>query len=263
MKIRILISIATLLALALAWWLAGKRHRFAYWIAKKDSLQVQALARDGWVVDRLKVAPEVDLVGLVRPPKNPASPWLLFVPGNSTAILDGFQQVLEDLRGEDDVGLAFWAYRGFDASTGTPSPQALIGDLPRQWQRLKELGARADRTEIWGYSLGSALAPHLAAAMCDAGESPKRLVLLATGVEIPVCPFGWFGRFQSSDRFEGHSVHARVTCPVVVANGSDDQAMPIEGAQELARIFEARMLTFAGRSHLDLWPDVRRELWGK
>ena len=99
--------------------------------------------------------------------------------------------------------------------------------------------------------------------MCDAFEPPKRLVLLATGMEIPVCPFGWFGRLQSSYRFEGHSVQARVTCPVVVANGSEDQAMPIQGAQELAKIFGARMLTFAGRTHVDLWPDVRRELLGK
>lgn len=238
-------------------------HHFAYWIARKDDAQVQALATNGWVVDRLRVAPGVELVGLVRPPIAPDARWVLFVPGNSTAMLDGFQSVLDDLRGDEDVGLAFWGYRGFDASGGTPNPAVLQSDLAEQWLRLQALGATADRTEIWGYSLGSALAPHLVANMCSAMQAPQRLVLLATGPEIPVRPFGVFGRFKPSDIYEGVSVKDRVTCPVIVAQGSIDDAMPLDGAKELAKAFGARMVVLEGRGHVDLWADARRELWGK
>lgn len=263
MKIHTVLVLAGIAALPVAWLLAGKAHRFAYWIATKSDSQVHALAKDGWLVDRLQVADGVELVGLVRPPKNPNARWVMFVPGNSTALLDGFQAVLDELRGDDDVGLAFWGYRGFDASTGTPNPQALQADLMPQWNRLLELGATAERTEIWGYSLGAALAPHLAADLCKAGTPPNRLVLVATGMEIPVRPHGLFGRFSSSDIFEGHSVAARVTCPVAIAQGSEDAAMPIAGAQQLAKKFGTEVQVIEGKGHVDLWPDTRTLLWAK
>lgn len=263
MKIQTVLVLAGVAILPVAWLLAGKAHRFAYWTGKKTDAQVTALATNGWVVDRLPVADGIELVGLVRPPKNPGARWLLFVPGNSTAILDGFQAVLDDLRGDDDVGLAFWGYRGFDASGGTPTPAALRSDLMPQWQRLQELGAKPERTEIWGYSLGSALAPHLAAALCQQKTPPQRLVLLATGMEIPVRPHGLLGRFGSSDIFEGASVASAVTCPVAIAQGSDDRAMPIASARELAQAFGTKVQEIPDRGHADLWPQARALLWNK
>ncbi|MCK5943004.1 MAG: hypothetical protein KAI24_13585 [Planctomycetes bacterium] len=264
MKIRILIALGALAALSGIWFVAGKLHRFAYWIGHKSDAEVQALQRDGWQVDRLPVDDGVELVGLVRPPSRPDASdarWLLFVPGNSASLLDGFQQVLDELRGDDDVGLAFWAYRGFDASGGAPTPAALRRDLMRQWRRLQELGATAANTEIWGYSLGSMLAPHLAAELCDAGTPPKRLVLIATGSEIAIRPHGLFGRFRASDRYEAASAAARVTCPVVVAHGSDDDALPIAGARALAERMQAQFVEIDGRGHADLWREVRAEVW--
>jgi len=260
-KIQTVLVLAGVAILPVAWLLAGKAHRFAYWIGHKTDAQVTALAKNGWVVDRLPVADGIELVGLVRPPKNPEARWVLFVPGNSEAILDGFQTVLDDLRGDDDVGLAFWAYRGFDASGGTPDPESLRSDLLPQWRRVQELGAKPGRTEIWGYSLGSALAPHLAATLCKQGTPPQRLVLLATGMEIPVRPHGTFGRFGSSDVFEGHSVAGDVTCPVAIAQGSDDPAMPIANARELAKKFDIKLHEIPGRGHVDLWPEARELLW--
>lgn len=262
-----MITAAALLAMAGIWFACGKRHRFAYWIGKKSDAEVAALATNGWIVDRLQVAENVELVGLVRAPSEQAKAtarWILFVPGNSSGLLDGFQQVLDELRGDDDkgdVGIAFWAYRGFEASTGTPDPDSLREDLDRQWQRLQELGATCERTEIWGYSLGSALAPHLAARMCGEGTAPRRLVLLATGMEIPVRPFGTFGRFAGTDVFEAHSVAAQVSCPVVVGHGSNDEALPIAGAEELAKKFSAEMIAIEGKGHANLWPEVRERIW--
>jgi len=263
-KIRILIALLVPIVGVAVWLLAGKLHRFAYWTGAKTDAEVQTLARNGWQVDRLPVDDGAVLVGLVRPPKAPKredARWLLFVPGNSQALLDGFQQVLDDLRQDDDVGLAFWAYRGFDASTGTPSPDALRRDLGRQWQRLQEFGATAENTEIWGYSLGSMLAPHLCADLCDAGTKPKRLVLLATGMQIPVRPFGTFGRFGSSDVYECASSADRVTCAVAIGQGSDDDAMPVDGARELAERMGVPLTVFDGRNHVDLWSDARAAFW--
>ncbi|MCB9878217.1 MAG: hypothetical protein H6835_11520 [Planctomycetes bacterium] len=263
MKFRLLLAAAALLALPAVWYLLGKRHRFAYWIDRKSDAEVAALATAGWQVDRLEVAPGVELVGLVRPPRSPDARWILFVPGNSTDLLRGFRDVLDGLRGDDDVGLAFWAYRGFEASGGAPDQAALRTDLQLQWRRLRQLGATAARTEIWGYSLGSVLAPHLCAWLCDQGETPRRLVLLATGDDIPIMPFGLFGRLRASERYELDSAVDRVCCPVEIAHGTLDDALPIAGAEAVARRFGARATFHAldGCGHADLWPAARAALW--
>jgi pimeloyl-ACP methyl ester carboxylesterase len=262
-KLRLLIAGAVVAALVAAWLVAGKLHRFAYWIGRKSDADIAALAKNGWQVDRLTVAPDVELVGLVRPPKDAKARWILFVPGNSEALLDGFQLELDELRRDEDVGLAFWGYRGFDASAGVPSPAALKADLDAQWRRLVALGAAPERTEIWGYSLGSMLAPHLAAKLCAQKTPPKRLVLLATGPEITIMPHGLFGRFKTSDVYEPLSALALVTCPVVVGQGTADDALPIDGARAVAQRCgeNATFVAFDGKGHADLWPEVRRLVW--
>lgn len=246
-------------AAAAAWLLAPKLHRFAYWIDHKTAAEVDALATGGWRVDRLPVADGATLVGLVRPPAAPTARWILFVPGNSTALLAGFRAELDRLRGDADVGLAFWAYRGFEASTGTPTPAALADDLLRQWERLRELGAAPDRTEIWGYSLGTPLAVQLAARLGERGEAPRRLVLAAAAARIAVMRHGAFGRFLPADVYDATASLAAVPCPTVVVHGSVDDALPIDGARALAAALGARatLHELPGKGHLDLWDDLR------
>jgi len=258
-----MVFVALALLLAAAWFAAGKMHRFAYWMAPKTDAEVQALAVDGWRVDRLQVADDVTLVGLVRPPQRADARWILFVPGNSSAVLEGFRGVLDDLRGSDDVGMAFWAYRGFDASTGTPTPAALAHDLLRQWQHLQSLGAVPARTEIWGYSLGSLLAVQLAARLGTTGEGPGRLVLAAAGEQIGIMAHGLFGRFLADDVYDARAAAAQVACPTVIVHGTADDAMAIEQARGLAEALGARatLHEVAGKGHFDLWADVRRLAW--
>jgi len=258
-----LVAVALVLLLVAVWVAAGKMHRFAYWIAPKTEAEVQALATERWRVDRLPVAPDVTLVGLVRDAETTDAPNILFVPGNSSALLAGFRGVLDDLRGQRDVRMAFWAYRGFDASTGTPTPAALADDLWRQWQHLRSLGATPANTQIWGYSLGSVLAVQLAARMAANGESPARLVLIAAAEQIPVMPYGTFGRFLGDDVFDATAASAQVACPTVIVHGTADDALPIEGARRLAAALGARatLHEIPGKGHLDLWDDARRLVW--
>lgn len=258
-----MLLVALVLLLAAAWFVAGKLHRFAYWIGRQTDAEVQALATDGWRVDRLSVAPDVTLVGLVRPPSRPDARWILFVPGNSSSLLAGFRGVLDDLRGSDDVGIAFWAYRGYDASTGAPGPAALQDDLLRQWQHLRSLGADPARTEVWGYSLGAVLAVQLAARLAAAGERPARLVLAAAGERIAIMPHGVFGRFCPDDVYDAMAAAAHVDCATVIVHGADDDAVPVAEARRLAAAIgpRATLHEVAGRGHFDLWDDVRRLAW--
>lgn len=259
----LLLFVVLLLLLVAAWFAAGKMHPYAYWIGRKTPADVEALATDGWRVDRLQVAPDVALMGLVRPPRAADARWILFVPGNSPTLLDGFRPVLDGLRGDDDTGLAFWAYRGYDASDGTPDPKVLLADLVQQWRHLRALGAVPERTEIWGYSLGSVLAVQLVAALAEQGERPARLVLAAVAERLALMPHGLFGRFLGSDVYAMQPALAAVDCPTVIVHGHDDAAVPVAGARRVAEALGARatLHLVPGRGHFDLWDDVRRLAW--
>lgn len=254
-----------LAGLPLVWIAAGKLHRFAYWIGRATAAEVEALATGGWRVERLEVAPGVTLVGLCRPPRSPDARWLLFAPGNSEAILAGFRPELDALRGERDLGLLFFAYRGFDASGGTPDPESLAADLQAQWRHLRRLGVLPERIEIWGYSLGSVLAAQLAAAVADAGEIPARLVLLAAGERIPVMRHGLFGRFLPDDLFDAAPALDRIRCPVVIVHGERDDALPIAGARAIHARLGSRSTLHAlpDQGHFDLWQPARELLSGR
>lgn len=257
------IVILALAAAAAAWLVAPRLHRFAYWTERRSPAEVAALARDGWQLDRLPVAPDVELYGLVRPPRDPHARWILFVPGNSQSVLAGFQAELDRVRGDDDTGLALWAPRGFDASTGVPTPVALAADLLLQWERLLALGATPARTEVWAYSLGTPLALQLAAELGRRGTAPARLVLIACSPTIPVMPYRMFGRFLPDDVFDATSALPHVTCPTVLVHGTDDVALPIAGARTIAQALAARatLHELPGIGHLDVWPHVRKIAW--
>jgi pimeloyl-ACP methyl ester carboxylesterase len=249
---------AVLLALC-AFALAPRLHRFAYWIARKSGAQVQALARDGWRVDRFAPEPGVELVGLVRPPAGAGARWILFLPGNSNDLLAGFQQVLDPLRARGDVGLAFWAYRGFDASTGVPSPEALRADAGRCWRRLLAMpGVEPANVELWGYSLGSGLAVQLAAELCAQSAPPARVVLLSAYDRITVMRGGLLGRLQPGDVYDAMPAAPHITCDVVLVHGTADDALPLAGARALLRALgpRARLVELAGKGHADYLQDL-------
>lgn len=242
------------------WLVAGRLHRFAYWTGPLLPAELQALATDGWQAEQLAVGDGVALAGLVRPPNAADARWILFAPGNSAGLLRGFRTVLDELCSGTDMGRMVFAYRGFDASGGTPDPQSLRADLLRQWQALRARGIAAERIEIWGHSLGSVLAVQLAADVVAGGETPRRLVLVAAAPRIAVMRFGTFGRFLPDDVFEVGEAPARVTCPTVIVHGELDTALPVEGVRDLATRFGERAVLHVvpGRGHLDLWGDARR-----
>ena len=255
-KFRLRSLLLLVLVVGLGWFAAGKRHRFAYWIGRTTTTELRALAADGYTLERLPVAGDTTLVGLSRSPADPNARWILFVPGNSTAILAGFRPILEQLRAGRDLGLCLFAYRGFDASDGTPDPAALRADLAAQWQWLRARGVPPARIEVWGYSLGSVLATQLVADVSARGEHPARLVLMATTPALTLRRHGPFGRLMPGDDYLAATGPGQ--CPVLILHGDADLTLPITDARELAARFGSRatLHELPGRGHLDLWPEV-------
>jgi len=242
------------MALLALWFVAPKLHRFAYWAKRTDRVAIAATAPPAFRLDVLAVEPGVELVGLVRAPARADVPWLLLLPGNATAVAAGFAPVLDAVATARGCGAAFWPWRGFDASTGTPSPSGLLADARAAWRRTtQDLAVAPARIELWGYSLGSGIAVQLAAELCRAGTPPARVVLLSAFDRIGVMRAGAFGRLLPDDVYDACAAAAAVTCPVVLVHGSADDALPVAGARALQRAIgaHATFVELPGRGHVD------------
>jgi pimeloyl-ACP methyl ester carboxylesterase len=170
-------------------------------------------------------------------------------------------------------------YRGYGESAGRPSEQGLYGDGEAA---LRDLGARAGvdpgRIVVWGRSIGAAVAVHLAARGAGgtdssgdrdatpglAGlilESPFTSVpdLLRQGGHAVLLALSRFGSY----RFDSAALMGRVTAPVLVVHGTDDEIAPFELGRRLFDLAPGtkEMVAIRGGGHNDLWTLHADEVW--
>src|SRR5688500_2612610 len=88
------------------------RLRFPYLSRPiSDATYAELAAKPGWTKAALEVAPDIQLNGLVRKPRSDGAPWILYYPGNDESQLQRGQSFLIRLGGDEDWGLAVFAYR--------------------------------------------------------------------------------------------------------------------------------------------------------
>jgi fermentation-respiration switch protein FrsA (DUF1100 family) len=162
-----------------------------------------------------------------------------------------------------DAGFEVLAYdySGYGLSTGRPSERAAYVDIDAAYDYLtKTAGVPPDRIIAHGRSLGGAVAADLASRRPVAG-----LVLESTFVTIFRVVRAWplvpFDRFRTADKMP------RITAPLLVIHGTDDQVVPFWHGRrlyEMARTPKRRMWV-EGAGHNDLgWvagQDYWRALW--
>jgi len=247
-----------LLAIALVGY--QNRHRFRYRPGTLDLATYQQLARrPGFAADELLVTPGVALRGLVRRPARATSPWLLFFPGNGSDVLAGAQALLLRLAGDDDLGLAVWAPRGFDGSGGVPTERDLMADGRQMWAHLHaDFGVAPEQLHLVSFSLGTAPLLQLAAELEARGTPPASLVLLSPYDRLRVTPDVWWAPWMFADAYDAlvHASSSKVSSLLV--HGAADDAVPVDAARTLARAMGARaeLLELPGRGHADWLEDA-------
>ncbi|MDF1564799.1 MAG: alpha/beta hydrolase fold domain-containing protein [Deltaproteobacteria bacterium] len=223
-----------------------------------------ALAVGAWQAAELPVAEGIVLRGLVRPPRaaaDEAPRWILFFGGNAMSLLSN-RTVLQELAPEPGIGLATFAYRGYDGSGGRPKEEHLLADAETLAAHLEaEHGVRPDRLVILGQSLGTGVAIHLAAALARKGSPPAGLGLLSPYTSmsrvfddhVPVIPVGW----AVTDSYRSERLAPELTPPIVIVHGDRDEVIPVYHARRLAEALGERVRyhELPGRHHNDLWDD--------
>jgi fermentation-respiration switch protein FrsA (DUF1100 family) len=211
---------------------------------------------------------------------------ILFFHGNAENIAP--YAALARLAHDAGYSMFLVDYRGYGNSTGSPSEQGIYRDGQAA---LGHLRGRPDvdpaRIVVWGRSIGSCVAVRLAAAApggqngaegipAAAAPPPAGLVLespftsarelLRDGGYWILYPLSLLGSY----RFDQIEIIDRVTQPVLVVHGTEDEVIPYRLGRRLFELIPARkeFLAIKGGGHNDLlalhaddlWTGVRRFL---
>jgi hypothetical protein len=171
---------------------------------------------------------------LLPPPEPTPKPWtvLLWLHGNGETVA-GLAPVLRAFQHPHAALLAL-DYRGYGASTGTPTPANAVLDAGAAiaWLRA-HLDVFPDHVVIYGRSAGSGPAVQVAAAYPVAG-----MVLESAFTSLPALArvhFRIFPSFLAGAGFDNLETIARVACPVLFVHGDRDRTIPIAMGRALAK----------------------------
>jgi fermentation-respiration switch protein FrsA (DUF1100 family) len=182
-------------------------------------------------------------------------PVILYFAGNYTSADGSFSRV--SAYHDAGYGVAMLLYRGMPEAGGKPSEKALMMDARALYDRLDTLlgqAVPAERRVVHGFSLGSAVASHLATERRVAA-----VILEATFARLceyfsrryhgaPLCWLMWKDRFPIVDWI------GRIDAPLLVAHGAADNTLPVAWARTLfAAAKEPKIFKlYEGAGHADL-----------
>lgn len=237
-----------------------RRLRFPYLSRPIPAAAYDALAaHPGWAKTKLEVAPGITLSGLIRRPQSASAPWILYYPGNDASQLTQGQAFLSRLAGERDYGMAVFAYRGYDSSSGTSSLAGIAADAPEILFRLCAAEHVApERLHVVGFSIGGHFAVHAVRGAVAQNRRPKTLTLLASVNDIVMYHRSRWEKLSPGEDYQTAPLLADVPAPVLVLQGAGDKTFggPEQG-RAIAAALGARATyhELAGVDHVALLSD--------
>lgn len=180
------------------------------------------------------------------------APWIIYFHGNGQLV--GDQSGIARYRLLREVGFNVLAveYRGYgmSRSSGAPSEEGVYLDAKAGWTYLTNVvGVEPDRIVLYGMSLGSGLATHLASQVSSAGLITEGAFtsLPARGQEIyPWMPVTLLMR----NRFDNLTRAESLLLPWLLLHGRDDQIVPFSHAEKLASTAANAYVVELGGGHV-------------
>jgi uncharacterized protein len=154
------------------------------------------------------------------------APLVMYFGGNAEEVS---WMLGEAARRTPAVGWLLVDYRGYGASEGTPSEAALNADALAWYQQAAALSRKIF---IFGRSLGSAVAVHLASQREVAGVilvTPFDSLVNVAQRHYPYLPVSWMLRH----RFDSLALASRVRAPLLCLTAMQDEIVPAEHARRL------------------------------
>src|SRR5207302_7751254 len=157
---------------------------------------------------------------------NPEARYTLVYSHGNAEDLGVVRPILPVLR---QLGFAVLAYdyRGYGTSEGSSSERHVYGDIEAAYQHVvRDRGVPPDRIIAYGRSVGAGAAVDLASRRPLAGLIVESGFVTAFRVmtRLPLLPFD---KFRNADKI------ARVSCPVLVMHGMQDEVVPFAHGRRL------------------------------
>lgn len=176
---------------------------------------------------------------------------ILYFHGNA-GDLSQWQALSEDFRAFN-FNVLMIDYRGYGKSTGEISEDGLYEDGESAYRFLISQGFNANEIIIYGRSLGSGVATHVAS------KYPVRYLVLEAGYSslkevVEEKAFYLLPKFWFKLEFNNLEKMPRITCPLLLIHGDADNVIPVSHSKRLYDAFEGekKLVIIAGGPHNNL-----------
>jgi pimeloyl-ACP methyl ester carboxylesterase len=172
----------------------------------------------------------------VMPREQPGGPWVLYLHGNASTLASTVN--ISHYRELRHAGLNVMApeYRGFAGLDGVPTESALEADARTAYDYLRFIRKiPPGQIVVYGWSLGSAVAVDLAAAIDEGAVILEGAAASASAMSArryPLFPM----RLLMRNGFDPVGNVGRIRAPMLFIHGIDDEVVP---RSEGRRLFEA------------------------
>jgi uncharacterized protein len=247
-SITIVLFIACVLYAAFALAMYHGQHRLVY---RMDSRRIPPGRLGLASVDEITLeVPGGEKIVAWHGVADPGKPTILYFHGQAGNLARRSERVRRYRSA--GTGILIVSYRGFSGSTGTPSEQANVADGLFAYDWLVNSGVAPQDVVVYGESLGTGVAAQVAGKRAVSGivlDSPFTALTDVAAERHPLLPVRRF----ILDRYETLTHVGKVTAPVLVLHGEEDQIVPLPMGR---KVFDAmpgpkRMITYAGGRHLD------------
>jgi fermentation-respiration switch protein FrsA (DUF1100 family) len=184
-------------------------------------------------------------------PAPPGRPTLLYFHGNGGG-LSG-RAVRFQRYQEAGFGVLMLSWRGYSGSTGRPSEAANYVDAHLAYDSLIARGVKPADIIVYGESLGSGVATHLATEVPVGAvvlDAPFTSVADVGAGEYPYLPVRWL----MTERYDSASRIARISAPLLILHGERDTVVPVAMGRRLYELAREpkKIVVFPNGHHSDL-----------
>lgn len=178
----------------------------------------------------IEAADGTKLVAWYHPPSDDAHPVIAYFHGNAGHIGYRSDKIRHFLGA--GFGVLMLSYRGYGGSAGKPSEEGLYHDGRAALEYLRSRGIGSERTVIYGESLGSGVAVHVASETPPAAlvlEAPFTSLTAVAFQKVPFLPVPLLIR----DRYNSLAKIDKVTCPLFLVHGERDRTITVGHGRKL------------------------------
>ena len=189
----------------------------------------------------------LELTYLLREP-DIGKPIIIFFNGNA-ATVESAHEALDSFV-DQGYGAVINIYRGYGANSGEANEENFFNDSQIVYNLIKSTFPQHDII-LWGYSLGSAVAVHLAsnneikALVIESGLSSVRDIAKSRYPFLPV-------DLLLEDEFLSTEYIQDVKASILMIHGKKDDVVDIKYAEKLAKIKELKLLIYKNGNHSNL-----------